>query len=199
NFIFSNQTHSLNVHIASYQDKNRGLENPLPYDEIDALITDEKELALVIVHADCVPILMVDPENKIIGAAHAGWKGSAGNILQVLVDNFINHYGSKAENLLAAIGPCIGGCCYEVGADVANQFRYLQEETNDKIIIPQKGNKFLLNLPQANRRHLLNAGLQNKNIHLSGLCTQCYNDLFFSHRQQEGKRGLLASIIQIKA
>jgi polyphenol oxidase len=185
----------------------------------DASITNSPGLLLVIQTADCVPILLVDPKKRAIAAIHAGWRGTLARIAAKTIGKMQMHFGTNPREILAAIGPSIGPCCYEVGTEVATQFLsqfpdapgYFDEfRTGDEPNPiqwlnmmppghqpPPKG--VLLDLRKANRSQLLAAGLRPQNIHTIDLCTACRPDLLFSYRKQGPQSGRLMSIIAIRA
>jgi len=184
----------------------------------DASITNRPGLLLAIQTADCVPILLVDPKKRAIAAIHAGWRGTLARIAAKTIGKMQLHFGTKPSDLLAAIGPSIGPCCYEVGTEVATQFLsqfpdapgYFDEfRTGDEPNPiqwlnmmppghqpPPKG--VLLDLRKANRSQLLSAGLRPQNIHTIDLCTACRPDLLFSYRKQGPQSGRLMSLIAIR-
>ena len=140
--------------------------------------------------ADCVPILMYASDIKAVAAIHAGWRGSAKGIAAKTVQKLID-MGAKAENIYAAIGPCIGKCCYEVSEDVALRF--------DSEFYTDKGDgKYMLALDSVNKSQIEKCDVPTENVWVSDICTKCNNDLFFSHRGQGGKSGTLGGIICMK-
>ena len=157
---------------------------------VDAVITREKNVPILCYSADCVPIVMYASDIEAIAAVHSGWKGTAMKIAEKTVRR-LTEMGANPENIYAAIGPCIGKCCYEVSADVALKFEpeYYSEVGNGK---------FMLDLGAANYELIRNCGVGKENISLSGICTKCNNELFFSHRGQNGKSGTLGGIICMK-
>jgi YfiH family protein len=184
----------------------------------DASITNRPGLLLAIQTADCVPILLVDPKKRAIAAIHAGWRGTLARIAAKTVGKMQMHFATNPRDLLAAIGPSIGPCCYEVGTEVATQFlsqfadapAYFDEfRTGDEPNPiqwlnmmppghqpPPKG--VLLDLRKANRSQLLSTGLRPQNIHTIDLCTACHPDLLFSYRKQGSQSGRLMSIIALR-
>jgi len=184
----------------------------------DASITNRPNLLLAIQTADCVPILLVDPKKRAIAAIHAGWRGTLARIVAKTLGKMQMHFGTNPRELLAAIGPSIGPCCYEVGTEVATQFLsqfpdapdYFDEfrsgdEPNPIQWLnmmppghqpPPKG--VLLDLRKANRSQLLAAGLRTQNIHTIDLCTACRPDLLFSYRKEGPASGRLMSVIAIR-
>lgn len=183
----------------------------------DASLANEKGILLGVQTADCVPILLVDPKRKAIAAVHAGWRGTLARIAEKTVGEMRMHFGSKPGDLLAAIGPSIGGCCYEVGtglvteflsqfADAEGYFDELRtgEEPNPLQWLnrmppghqpPPKNVR--LDLPKANRAQLRTAGLPNASIFASDLCTACHTGLLFSYRKEAARSGRLLAAVGI--
>lgn len=157
---------------------------------VDACITLEKNVPILCYSADCVPILMYADDIKAIAAIHAGWRGSAAAIAQKTAEK-LKSIGANPENIYAAIGPCIGQCCYEVSADVAEKF-------SEKYYVSKGGGKYMLDLAAVNTDLIAECGVSRKNISVSDICTRCNNALFFSHRGQNGKSGTLGGIICMK-
>jgi polyphenol oxidase len=184
----------------------------------DASLTNSPGLLLAVQTADCVPILLVDPQKRVVAAVHAGWRGTLRRILAKTVGRLQMEFGSNPADLLAAIGPSIGPCCYEVGTEVATQFlsqfpdapAYFDEfRTGDEPNPVQWLNMMppghqpppknvLLDLRKANRSQLLAAGLRPQNIHTIDLCTACRPDLLFSYRKQGPQSGRLMSVIALR-
>jgi len=183
----------------------------------DASITNPPGLLLGVQTADCVPILLVDPKKRAVAAVHAGWRGTLARILEKTVGELVAKFKSNPSDLLAAIGPCIGPCCYEVGAELVIQFTSQFADAADFFDEPRSGEEpnplqwlnmmppghqpppknVRLDLGKANRSQLLAAGLLEKNIFSSGLCTACHPSLFFSYRKQGSRSGRLLSVIGI--
>jgi YfiH family protein len=184
----------------------------------DASITNQAGLLLGVQTADCVPILLVDPKKRSVAAIHAGWRGTLARIAAKTIGQMQMRFGSKPSDLLAAIGPSIGGCCYEVGTEVATQFSsqfagaadwFDQLRTGDEPNPLQWMNMMppghqpppknvLLDLPKANRAQLLTAGLCDANIFVSELCTACRRDLLFSYRKEGAGTGRMLSAIELR-
>jgi len=159
----------------------------------DALMTDRPGAVLTILTADCVPILLYDPVRRAVAAVHAGWKGSARRILAKTVRAMEEAYGSDPADLLAAIGPAIGGCCYEVGEEVAEPFAEIPGAVRR---IP--GANPHLDLKEVNLRQLLDAGVKRERIESSPVCTACEHERFFSYRREGGCDGRFMSCIMIE-
>lgn len=163
----------------------------------DAIVTNRTNLAICVKTADCVPVFIVDRIKKVIAAVHAGWRGSALGISGKVVRLMQNQYGSVPHDLLAAIGPSIGKCCYEVDAAAAEAFR--SHKNADKFLFAgnRKGH-WMLDLVETNRRQLLDNGIPEANIEAAGLCTVCHQDAFFSHRGSGGITGRQINFLMIK-
>ncbi len=184
----------------------------------DALATNRPGLLLGVQTADCVPILLVDPKKRAIAAVHAGWRGTLQRIVVKAIGQMQMHFKTKPADLLAAIGPSIGGCCYEVGTEVAAQFLSQFPQAPDWFDEFRTGDEpnpiqwlnmmppghqpppknVNLDLRKANRAHLLGAGLRAPNIFVSDLCTACRRDLLFSYRKEGPQNGRLLSVIGIR-
>jgi YfiH family protein len=187
----------------------------------DGLITATPGLLLAIQTADCLPIILVDPKRRAVGVFHAGWRGTVKRIVEKGVGEMRLRFGSRARDLKAAIGPGIHGCCYEVGAEVREQFEsqfayaaklFREVEESDPVrekypmlfltarapghsVLPKK---IFLDLVEANRQHLLAVGVPAKSIETSPLCTNCRTDLLFSHRAEKGKTGRMMGVVGIR-
>ncbi len=187
----------------------------------DGLITATPGLLLAIQTADCLPVILVDAKRHVVGVFHAGWRGTVKRIVEKGVGEMQRCFGSRPRDLRAAIGPGIQGCCYEVGEEVRikfeSQFAYgasLFHEVKESDPVREKypllfltarapGHgelpaKIFLDLVEANRRQLLDAGVPKKNIEASALCTSCRPDLLFSYRAERGKTGRLMAVAGIR-
>lgn len=152
----------------------------------DAVITSQKNLLIGVIVADCVPLLLYDRRNKVIGAVHAGWRGTGEKILINTIDKMEYEYRSKPEDMLLAIGPSIRGCSYEVDRNVKDEvFR----ATGDGDYYIKKGEKYFLDLSIANKIQALNRGIPETAIWRSDDCTFCDPDRFFSYRYSSGTKG----------
>ena len=163
--------------------------------ECDALITNTPGMALYVSTADCTPILLWDSVTGAVGAAHAGWRGTVSAIGARTVEAMVREFGTKPENIRAAIGPSIGFCHFETDADVPEAvLAAFGEET--KPFIRQQGNKYYVNLKEVNALVLRRAGVRH--IEISQACTMCQPDVFWSHRVTLGQRGAQGGIIVCK-
>ena len=163
--------------------------------ECDALITNTPGMALYVSTADCTPILLWDSETGAVGAAHAGWRGTVSAIGARTVEAMGREFGTKPENIRAAIGPNIGICHFETDADVPEAIleAFGQEA---RPFIQRKGDKYYVNLKEVNALVLRRAGVTH--IEISDECTMCHPERFWSHRVTLGKRGAQGGIIVCK-
>ena len=166
------------------------------HEEADAMITKVPGPVLMVRVADCIPVLFFDPVQKVIGIAHAGWRGTVKEIAAKTAEVIVSRYNSDPARILVGIGPSIGPCCYEVD----NQVRAYYEEKfpSGRNLFEEREGKNYLNLWEANRRQLLNTGIREENIELAGLCTACHPQTFFSHRREKGRTGRFAALIGMK-
>jgi YfiH family protein len=162
-----------------------------PSDTGDALMSDRAGVAVGVKTADCVPILLVDSTHRVVAAVHAGWRGSAENIAAATVAELAARWNTRPENLRAAIGPSIGGCCYEVGADVARRFEEWEPRSG------AGGGPVRLDLRAINAMQLRAAGVGN--IWKSTECTFCLSGKFYSFRRERDQAGRMISFIGIRA
>ena len=165
------------------------------YPECDGLITNTPGVALVVFTADCTPILLHDPVSGAVGAVHAGWRGTAMDIAGKAVAAMADNFGCDPANIRAAIGPNIGPCCFETGADVPEAMTATFGQAVSHWIRPA-GEKYYVNLKEINRYALQRAGVVH--IDVSPICTACENRRFWSHRVTGGNRGSQGSIIVCK-
>ena len=210
------QFHSNLVQIVSVADAGR--ERPW---KADGLITSEPEFLLGIQTADCIPVLVADRKRRVVAAFHAGWRGTVKRIVELGIGRMRAEFGCRPEDLIAAIGPGVGACCYAVGEEVLSefesQFQYAREVFHEvystdvvrtkypMLFLTQRapghspiGPELHLDLVEANRRQLLAAGLKARAIKAVGGCTSCETELFFSHRASRGHAGRMMAVIGIK-
>lgn len=193
--VFSKQVHGDTVRIATSADCHKVLYCPTPY-EADVLITCEKGLPLVIFIADCIPILLYDPVTPAVGAVHAGWRGTVLDIAGKAVEKMRRHFGSRPENIRAAIGQGISFCCFETGPEVPEAVRRLLGRQAEPFIRP-RGAKFMVDLKGINRHLLERRGVLPSNIDVSDECTACLSDKYWSHRVTQGRRGVTGAFIMM--
>lgn len=189
------QTHTSVVEIVTAADRGRGL-TAEPFDHgVDGLVTNDKELLLSVRTADCVPVLLADIESGAVGAVHAGWRGTVGGIAAEAVEK-MTELGARRDKIIAAIGPCIGKCCYEVGRGLYDEFTAKNGDYSR--FFEPKGEKFMLDLVSANRFILESAGIPPENISSADICTRCNGEKFFSHRLSGANRGTMGAMICLK-
>ena len=187
----------------------------------DGLMTDQPGVLLGVQTADCIPVLVADRKRRAVAAFHAGWRGTVKRIVETGVGRMRIEFGSRPEDLIAAIGPGIGVCCYAVGEDLISEFEsqfaygrelfrevYSIDEVRTRypmLFLTQRapghspiGPSTHLNLVEANRRQLLDAGLKPGSIRITGGCTNCHTHMFFSHRASKGHAGRMMSVIGIR-
>ena len=194
--VLSHQTHESRVKRVTKEDSGKGLVVPRDYQRIDGLITNEPGIPLMTFHADCVPVFFVDPVNVAVGLAHAGWRGTADGLLQQMIHAMQRSFGSKPQNLLAAMGPSIRACCFWVQNDVKTIItKKLRLDHSFFQVVNQR--QWSLSLQAVNRQIMLEAGIPEENIIDARLCTCCNKEIYFSHRGQGAIRGTLAAVIQI--
>lgn len=191
----SHQTHTTNIRRVSAEDKGKGIIRARDYENVDGLMTNEAGIVLVTYYADCVPLYFVDPVHRAIGLAHSGWRGTVNKMGECMVKAMGGAFGSRPEELYAAIGPSICRECYEVGEDVAEQFGKMEED----VITPGKyPGKYQLDLWRANEIILKQAGIPASHIAVTDICT-CHNpEYLFSHRASKGRRGNLGAFMMLK-
>ncbi len=195
--VLSQQTHTANIRRVTAADAGKGVVRPRDYTDVDALITNEAALPLTVFSADCGTVLLYDPVRQAVGAAHAGWRGCAAGIVEKTVQAMEDAYGSRPADLLAALGPCIGRCCFETDGDVPAAMRDALGADAEPHM-ERRGAKFHVDLAGLNRQWLLRAGLAPEHIEVSGVCTACRPDLFWSHRKMGDQRGVQAAVIALK-
>ena len=180
------QIHSDIVHVVT--DKDDFSSPPT----CDALVTNKKDVPLMVMVADCTPVLFFDPAYKAIGVAHAGRAGAFGNIVKNVIDTMAQEYGSKPENIAVHIGSAIGVCCYEVGEEI-------YEESKDEFgyAFEARNGSYYLNINKILLKQLKECGVKAENIENEGVCTACNIQTYFSYRA-EGKTGRFAGVLMLK-
>lgn len=198
--VYSHQTHTTNVLRVTREHAGMGFTVTRNFHDVDGFVTDVPGLMLVTAYADCVPLYFADTRLHVIGLSHSGWRGTVNNMAQVTVDKMSYEFGSRPCDIAAFIGPSICASCYEVGDDVARNFRDRYGAESEKILTKKEAaseDKYYLNLHAANRINMLNAGISPQNIHVTDICTCCNPELLFSHRASKGKRGGLCGYMMI--
>ncbi|HZK58200.1 MAG TPA: peptidoglycan editing factor PgeF [Clostridia bacterium] len=210
NLVMSDQVHGDTIKIVNSRNKGESFPEQKGHKGIDGLITDIPDVPLMAIFADCVPIFFVDTVKKVVGLGHSGWKGTKLKIGRKMAQTMMDVYGSEPGEITAVIGPSIGRCCYEVDKTVIEQFNRAFKDTSTFVEVSKAssdrlscyGNRasnlrYRLDLWEANRIALNEAGILNKNIVISNLCTGCNPDLFYSHRKEKGNTGRMGALIQL--
>ncbi|MFN2598747.1 MAG: peptidoglycan editing factor PgeF [Pyrinomonadaceae bacterium] len=191
------QVHGTQVRVA------RSTEEPAPdavgeSERCDALTTDLRRVLLGVKTADCVPVLLGDAPTGACAAVHAGWRGTSRSIVARALERMKDEYGTRAQDVVASVGPAALSCCYEVGAEVCEVFKENFAAGADSLFTPTRDGHALVDLHEANRRQLVAAGVRAENITLAPLCTMCRTDLFFSYRREKkvhGRTGRLLGVV----
>ncbi len=171
---------------------------------VDALVTDHDDVALAVQVADCVPLLLADPRTGAVAATHAGWRGTAVNIAGATVARLAREYGARPADLIAAIGPSIGACCFQVGPDVRDAFLASASASQaahaphdvERWFAPDTGDRLRLDIWQANRDQLIHAGLAPERVHVAALCTATHREHFFSYRREQQSTGRMLGVVR---
>ncbi|MGB8956596.1 MAG: peptidoglycan editing factor PgeF [Tumebacillaceae bacterium] len=196
-WVAGDQVHGSTVTVVTEDMRGRGartLESLLP--ATDALITDVPGLALTTYAADCAPLLFADPVRRVVGAAHAGWKGTVAKIAGKTVRALVDTYGCDPADIRVTIGPTIGACCYEVDDRVEREVRAAFAEHEELLESNEKG-RWQFDVPLANEKALLEAGVRPEHIERLDRCTSCCVDRQFSHRREQGRTGRHAGVIAL--
>lgn len=188
--VLSKQTHTDNIRIVTKDDWGKGIVKTSDISDTDALVTNIEGTALTVFSADCTPVLLYDKENRVIAAIHSGWRGTVKNISAKCVKLMREAFGSNPKNIIAAIGPCIGPCCFEFGPDAVDYF--------DKAYLkPTENGKYIVDIQSIISDSLLSCGLLSDNIDISDICTVCHSDMFYSYRKHKDKTGRQIAIIML--
>ena len=194
NAVVAAQEHHTVVYNATATDRGRGVCRERGYTDVDGLLTNEPNVVLFTQYVDCVPLLFVDPVRRVVGTAHAGWRGTAAGMGAVMVERMVADYGCRREDILAAVGPSIGPCCFEVDEPVRQAFAKALPFAEACTVVGE-GGKSQIDLWEINRRTLLSAGINAAHITVTDICTRCYPEVLWSHRATGGERGSLAGCI----
>ena len=197
--VLSKQTHTTNVRVVTKEDKGKGVMRERNYTDVDGMITNVSGICLVTSYADCVPLYFVDPVKKAIGLSHSGWRGTVGKIGKNTVQLMQENFGSKPEDLLAAVGPSVCMDCYEVSEDVIEQFKEAFEKKYWEDLFYKKENgKYQLNLWKANELIFLESGILPEHMAITNVCTHCNSKILYSHRTMGNNRGNLCAFLALK-
>ena len=189
------QIHSTKILRVTAEDAGKGFSRDSDLPEADGLVTNESGVCLGTFYADCTPVLLLDPVKRVIAAVHSGWRGTLGQIVCEAVSVMVQSYGTDSKDILAAMGPSIKQCHFEVDQDVYQLFRerfgLLAEQTT-----LQKGQKFLIDTDALNVHSLRSVGVLPEHISVCSDCTFCNDKQFFSHRR-EGDTGRMSAVIEL--
>ncbi|PHV71127.1 hypothetical protein CS063_07295 [Sporanaerobium hydrogeniformans] len=195
--VLSKQVHETHIEKVTEEEKGNGFNRPNKWESVDGLYTRTKGVTLVTHFADCVPLFFYAPGYDIVGMAHAGWRGTVGQIGRKMVELWVEKECIPLSAIQVAIGPSIGPCCFEVDKEVADIFKAVFGE-EDFIQNTSKEQKYNIDLWACNKQVLMNCGILEHNIVVSKLCTCCHDNLFFSHRKTKGQRGTLGGFMALK-
>ncbi len=193
------QTHTTNVRLVTPEDEGKGVTKDRDYRDVDGLITNRPGVTLVTFFADCVPLYFLDVKKKAIGLSHSGWRGTVNRMGKVTLEAMAQEFGTNPYDVTACIGPSICQDCYEVGPEVIEKFAdAFDKEDHERLFYEKRDGKFQLNLWEANRIVLMEAGIPENQIFVTDICTHCNPDLLFSHRTSPEKRGNLCAFLCLK-
>lgn len=197
--VLTYQTHTTNVRRVTEEDAGKGILIERDYRDVDGLITNIPGITLVTFFADCVPLYFLDPIHKAIGLSHSGWRGTVNRMGKVTIEAMVREFGSCPEDIIACVGPSICQDCYEVGEEVAVEFKNTFDSLYyDDILLDKKNGKYHLNLWKANEIILREAGIRKENLSITNICTYCNSELLFSHRKSAERRGNLCAFLCLK-
>ena len=181
-----NQVHGIHIEAVGRESCGNGaLTRETAIAACDGLMTNQSDVPLTMNFADCTPLLFVDPVHHAVAVSHGGWRGTAGDIGRVTLQQMKKKYGTQPSDVLAAIGPAIGGCCFEVGPEVIEKFRplFTAQDMHELARCIGETGKYYFDLPKANEKLLMQAGILPEHLENSHLCTYCWDDLFYSYRK----------------
>ena len=190
NLTYNNQTHSDIVNVVNN-------DNIGEVKDGDALVTNLTKTPLLIFVADCVPVALIDTKNKAIALCHAGWRGTYSKITKNAIDKMIKLYNTNPEDIVCAIGPSIGSCCYEVSKDLIEKFNTIITNKEEKFYIIRE-DKYYLDLWKVNELILQECGIKKENITNLNICTSCNSDKFHSYRKHNQTSERLGMILEIE-
>lgn len=205
--VLTYQTHTSNIRRVTKEDAGKGVVRERDYRDVDGLITDVPDLTLVTFFADCVPLYFVDPVHRAIGLSHSGWRGTVKRMGRVTLEAMNREFGTRAEDVIACIGPSICQDCYEVGEEVIEEFkRVFREDDWTEVFKGPKldaggksTGKYQLNLWKANELLLREAGIKKERLSVTNICTCCNPELLYSHRGLGGRRGNLCAFLSLRS
>ena len=192
------QTHTTNVIAVDSSFCGQGVTRPKEVENTDAMVTDERGVALATTHADCAPVYLYDPVKEAIGLAHAGWRGTVGEIAARTVEKMTAEYGSDPADIYAMVGPCISQKRFECDSDVIEAVREMSIDGSAACRYDEVSGKYHVSVAELNRLVLTGAGISADRIDMNDKCTYDNEDLYFSHRRQGLARGSQAALLQLR-
>lgn len=197
--VAAQQVHNNKVGVVTSIHKGTGVSKECFFKGYDALITNVPGIPLSTLHGDCVPIYFWDNQNKAVGIAHSGWKGTVLKISAVVVEAMKKEYGTQPEKLQVVVGPSITRKYFKVMEDVYNEFKSILPELDDDAAIKVDGQvKWMISLPDIVKATLLESGIKEENLDVTYICTYSDKERFYSHRRDKGQTGGMAAIVCIK-
>lgn len=194
--VLTNQVHGNIVRNVDKSDIGKGFCRESDLTGVDGLMTQAEGVTMVTFHADCIPVFLFEPGIKAAALLHSGWRGTLKSIVKQALEQMARLPGFQADRLVAVMGPSIGSCCFEVGEDVYSLFK--AKHQNAAFYEAIQDGKWKIDLHGIIKSEMIEKGLREENVHNSGICTKCRNDLFFSYRGDNGKTGSLAAFMQLK-
>lgn len=193
NVVAMQEVHNDHIYIVKNKDKGRGAFSKTNWVEgVDGLLTKKKDVFLFGTFADCLPIFFFDPERKVVGIAHVGWRGVVLNICKKMLLAMYNTFQCNPQDILTIIGPSIGECCFEVQGDILSEFE------NSKNYIIKRNNRIFINLQQVCFEQMRECRITKQNIYISNICTSCNNDIYSSYRKDRNKTTGMGGVIGLK-
>ena len=196
--VASAQDHHTFVRKVTSDNCGTGITRPRDIQSVDALVTNEKNVTLVTYYADCTPIFFVDTEKRVIALAHAGWRGTVGKICEKVINVMSDDYSCNKNDIICCIGPAIGKCCYEIDQSCYEEFAKVDCIDICSVMTCKGNGKYMADLPETNRQIIISAGVPEKYIIISDICTKCSSELLWSHRATNGHRGTMSAFMCIK-
>ena len=195
--VLTDQTHEDKIRVVTEADIGKGITVDSDIENTDGLMTNIPGIPLITFYADCVPLFFLDTKQRAIAVSHSGWKGTVLKIGAKTIKQMAEVYGTKPEDCLVGIGPSLEMDCFEVGPEVVQEFREKFDNWTE-FIKPFGADKYKIDLWKVNKLMLMEAGVPEENIIISGYCTKCNEDLFFSYRRDKGRTGSLSAIMELR-
>ena len=198
--VVSWQTHTTNERLVTEEDMGKGVIRDRDYRDVDGLICNIPGITLVTFYADCVPLYFVDRKRRAVGLSHSGWRGTVNRMGQATLDAMKEAYGTCPQDVAACIGPSICKACFEVGGEVVEAFREAFPKVPSGMLWEENGKpgKYQLDLWEANKQVLMEAGVPEAQITVTNICTRCNHQYLFSHRKHGEDRGNLAAFLGLR-